>query len=114
MKTNSMLRLGATVTMLTMMFGLLFAVGAPIHIQAVKTDSAQLYFVDGMTHDLPAADNGAANESRLDEAVKTVYFRLRSDNAASADTRTYIAPAALPLARTEGRGIQGEDSGESG
>ena len=102
------------VTLLAVVCGLIFAVNAPIKIETEKTGSAQLYLVDGLTHELPAANNGSANESRLDEAVKTVYFRLRSDNAVSADTCTYIAPAALPLARTEGRGSQGEDSGESG
>ena len=114
MKRNSILRLSAVITLLAVVCGLVFAVNAPIRIQTEKTASAQLYFVDGLTHDLPTANNGASNESRLDEAVKTVYFRLQSDNAVSADTCTYIAPAVLPLARTEGRGSQGEDSGESG
>lgn len=114
MKRNSILRLSAVVVLLAVTFGLLFAVNSPLQIPTEKTGSAQLYFVDGLTHDLPTASNGATNESHLDEAVKTVYFRLRSDSAVSADTCAYITPTLVPLARTEGRGFQGDDSGESG
>ncbi len=114
MKKLNTMRLCAVLTLLAVAVGLFFIADLPATRCTKASGELQLCFVDGMTHGLPTADNSAKTESRLDEAVKTVYFRLRSDSAVSNDSAAYTPPLPIPLARVDGRGLEGDSSSESG